>query len=221
VDNAAPLELGVLLHAPDPAAREAAWEGLVAGHTRLLLGVARSFGGDRDAVMERYSYILEKLCEGGFRRLRAFQTDGRARFSTWLTVAARRLCLDHHRTRYGRKRPEQEAEAAGPLRALRRRLVDSISADLDTDLLPDAGAVSADHQAVRAERDEVLGAAIAALPASDRLLLTLRFADDLSAARIGRELGFPTPFHVYRRLNLVLAQLRAALVARGIEGADG
>lgn len=221
MDNAAPLELGILLHAPDPAAREAAWEELIAGHTRLLLGVARSFGGGRDEAMERYSYVLEKLREGDFRRLRAFQADGRARFSTWLTVAARRLCLDHHRTRYGRNRPDRDTNAAAPLRAIRRRLADSVSADLDTDLLPDTGAKSADHEAVHAERDEGLRAAVAALPASDRLLLALRFEDDLSAARISGMLGFPTPFHVYRRLNIVLGQLRAALQARGIEGADG
>jgi RNA polymerase sigma factor (sigma-70 family) len=221
MDNAAPLELGVLLHAPDPAAREAAWEGLIAGHSRLLLGVARSFGGGHDPAMERYSYILEKLREGEFRRLRAFQADGRARFSTWLTVAARRLCLDHHRTRYGRSRPDRDPEAAAPLRVIRRRLADSLAADLDTDLLPDTGATSADRAAVYAERDASLRAAVAALPASDRLLLTLRFEDDLSAARISGVLGFPTPFHVYRRLTLVLGRLRAALRARGIEGADG
>jgi RNA polymerase sigma factor (sigma-70 family) len=221
MDNAAPLELGVLLHTPDSAAREAAWEGLIAGHTRLLLGVARSFGGGHDEVMERYSYILEKLREHDFRRLRAFQTDGRARFSTWLTVAARRLCLDHHRTRYGRTRPDRDPEETGPLRALRRRLADSVSADLDTDLLPDAGALPADRGMVNAERDQGLRAALAALSARDRLLLTLRFDDDLSAARISGILGFPTPFHVYRRLNAVLSQLRATLQSRGIEGTDG
>ena len=221
MDNAAPFELGVLLRAPDSATRESAWEGLIAGHTRLLLGVARSFGGGHDEAMERYAYILEKLREADFRRLRAFQADGRARFSTWLTVAARRLCLDHHRTRYGRTRPERDPEEAEPLRRFRRRLVDSLSAEVDTDLLPDSGAMPADHEAIHAERDEGLRAAVAALPARDRLLLTLRFEDDLSAARIGGMLGFPTPFHVYRRLNTVLGQLRAALQARGIEDADG
>jgi len=221
MDNSAPLELGELLHAPDSAAREAAWEELIAGHTRLLLGVARSFGGGQDEAMERYSYVLEKLREGDFRRLRAFQVDGRARFSTWLTVAARRLCLDHYRTRYGRSRPGREPEEAAPLRAIRRRLADSHSAKLDTDLLPDADTRPADNEAIRAERDAGLRAALEALPARDRLLLTLRFEDDLSAARISGILGFPTPFHVYRRLNGVLGQLRAALQARGIEGVDG
>ena len=81
--------------------------------------------------------------------------------------------------------------------------------------------LSADREAIQAERDAGLRAALGALPAGDRLLLTLRFEDDLSASRISGILGFPTPFHVYRRLNAVLGQLRAALQARGIEGVDG
>jgi len=220
MDNAAPLQLGTLLHAPDAASREAAWEHLIAGHTRLLLSVSRSFGGGQDAVMERYAYILEKLREHDFRRLRAYQTDGRARFSTWLTVAARRLCLDHHRARYGRFRKEAQAGGGMSLRVLRRRLADAEGTLLDTSLLPDPAA-SADQGAILAERDRHLDAALAALPPQDRLLLTLRFEDELSAARISRVLGLPTPFHVYRRLQQVLGRLRAMLAAKGLEGADG
>jgi hypothetical protein len=53
------------------------------------------------------------------------------------------------------------------------------------------------------------------------LLLALRFEDDLSASRISRMLGLPTPFNVYRRLNVVLRQLRAGLEARGINSVNG
>ena len=49
--GAMPFELDVFLHAPDAAVREAAWEELVARHSRLLLAVARSFGGGRDEAM--------------------------------------------------------------------------------------------------------------------------------------------------------------------------
>jgi hypothetical protein len=34
-------------------------------------------------------------------------------------------------------------------------------------------------------------------------------------------IGQPTAFHVYRQLNSILARLRAALVARGLDGIDG
>lgn len=221
MDGATPVELNGLLHASDPAVREAAWTRLVERHTRLLLAVARSFGGGHDEVMERYTYILERLAESNHRRLRAYQADGRARFSTWLTIAARRLCLDFLRIRYGRSRPTRDPDQATALRRARRNLADSLGADIDTDLLPDADAASAEAVTIRAERDARLRAAVAALPASDRLLITLRFEDDLPASRIAGVAGYPTPFHVYRRLNAVLASLRATLESHGLDDSAG
>jgi RNA polymerase sigma factor (sigma-70 family) len=220
-NGAVPFELDAILHAPDPAAREAAWAGLIARHSRLLLAVARSFGGGADGAMERYTYLLEKLSESNYHRLRAFQADGRASFTTWLTVAARRLCLDHLRSRYGRNRPTQAPDRTSVTRRLRRRLADSAGADVDTDLLPDADATSAENEAIRRERDGRLHAELAELTAEDRLLLALRFEDDLSAAKIAGLVGLPTAFHVYRRLNAILARLRAALESHGIDGTDG
>jgi RNA polymerase sigma factor (sigma-70 family) len=220
-NGALPFELDAILRAPDSEARTAAWERLVARHSRLLLAVARSFGGGRDEAMERYAYLLEKLSESDHHRLRAFRADGRASFTTWLTVAARRLCLDHLRSRYGRTRPTQAPDRAAVLRRLRRRLADSAGAEVDTDLLVDGDAASAEGEAIRRERDQRLHAELARLPASDRLLLALRFEDDLSAAKIAGFVGLPTAFHVYRRLNAILAALRSALESQGIDGVDG
>ncbi len=61
--------------------------------------------------------------------------------------------------------------------------------------------------------------ALATLAPRDRLLIRLRFEDDLPAHEIARLTGFPTPHHVYRRINVVLAELREVLRARGIESA--
>ena len=220
MDATAPLELSQLLHASDAEGRTAAWEELVARHSRLLLHVARSFGGGHDEAMERYTYILDKLYEGDYHRLRAFQADGRARFSTWLTVAARRLCLDHHRSRYGRDR-SAPGSSASTLRSLRRNLIDSLDLGIDTDQVSDSRAPSAESGTIRDERDTKLVAELSALPPRDRLLLALRFEDDLSAARIADIAGYPTPFHVYRRLKSVLSHLRDALRAHGIDGVEG
>jgi RNA polymerase sigma factor (sigma-70 family) len=150
-----------------------------------------------------------------------YQAEGRASFSTWLTVAARRLCLDHHRSRYGRTRITRDPDKTSALRGLRRRLADSIGADLDTDLLPDAGAASAESETILHERDAWLHAELENLAPQDRLLLALRFEDDLPASEIAGILDLPTPFHVYRRLNAVLARLRVALESHGIDGSTG
>lgn len=167
--------------------------------------------------MGRYAYVLEKLREQDFHRLRAFQVDGGARFSTWLTVTARRLCLDDHRARYGRNRPVRNMDEAAAFRQVRRQLADSISAELDTDLVADTGAVPPDKQAITAERLAGLNAEIETLSEDDQLLLVLRFHDDLPASRISAMLGFPTQFHVYRRLQHLFARLRLGLQSRGID----
>ena len=65
-----------------------------------------------------------------------------------------------------------------------------------------------------------MSAATARLGATDRLLLKLRFDDDLSAREIAGLLALPTPFHVYRRLNALLQELRRVLQQRGIHEAE-
>jgi len=87
--------------------------------------------------------------------------------------------------------------------------------------LADSEALAADVLAVRRERDVGLRAALLALSPREKLLLALRFQDELSASRIARMLGMATPFHAYRQLNSVLARLRVALELRGIDGSDG
>jgi RNA polymerase sigma factor (sigma-70 family) len=218
---AAPLVLGELLHAGDSIQREAAWEALISRHTRLLLGVARSFHGDHDETMERYSYMLGKLRESNFRRLHTFDPEAGASFSTWLAVAARRLCLDYHRNVYGRQRSTLTTSRSEEQRIARRSLADSIGVEIDTDFLPDTAAIGADVRAVLVERNAILCAELARLLPRERLILALRFQDSLSASRMARVLGFPTPFHVYRQLNTILRGLRGALVARGFDGSEG
>jgi RNA polymerase sigma factor (sigma-70 family) len=213
-----PPELTRLLSAADPTTRDTAWDAFVTAHSRLLLHTARSLNHDHDAAMDGYAYVLEALRENEYRRLRAYAADGRSKFSTWLVVVARRLCLDFHRQRYGR--PRDMGTDAREVRAARRRLVDLVAEDLDSSR---TGATStADPHAELLSRDQsaALDATLRALPPRDRLLLALRFEEDLSAREIGQVMGFPTPFHVYRRLNALLASLRASLGRRGIESPE-
>ncbi|MFN2638078.1 MAG: sigma-70 family RNA polymerase sigma factor [Gemmatimonadaceae bacterium] len=221
MDAVAPIELSQLLSALDSTSQEAAWEDLIGRHTRLLLALSRTFSGGHDEVMERYAYILEKLREDNFRRLRTFDANSGVRFSTWLTVAARRLCLDQLRARYGRLRPGTHSAAPDSLRNIRRALADELGPDIDIEILPDEDSPSAIAQTVLNERDRALGGALTQLDSRERLLVALRFEDDLSAASIARIVGAPTPFHIYRQLNGVLEKLRRLLRSRGIEGVDG
>jgi hypothetical protein len=83
--------------------------GMQLGDPRPLEeAVASSLGGDQDAVMDRYTDVLEQLRRNDCQRLRGYASDRRSKFTTWLVVVARRLCLDQHRQRYGRDRNDPE-----------------------------------------------------------------------------------------------------------------
>lgn len=215
-----PASLSTLLHAVEPGEREQAWEGFVAEYSRLILHAIRRYGGSHDDVMDRYAFVLEQLRADDCRRLRTWSGDGRSRLTTWLVVVVQRLCLEHHRQRYGRVRPA--GPAATEERHRRRQLADLMVQELDPNVVPTDGlldGLGADpEQTIRAaELSGSLAAAVAELDASDQLLLTLRFRDARSAAAIARVMSLATPFHVYRRLNHVLGRLRQSLRERGID----
>ena len=211
-----PSELGRLLRATDDAQRETAWDAFVALHTRLLLHTSRSVGRDHDAAMDRYAFIIESLRQDDFRRLRAYQPMPACKFTTWLVLVARRLCVDHGRQRYGQ--PRGEGAASEQLRLVRTRLADLLAEKVDPDHLSQPLRTSPDAELQERELEQALAAAVAGLASRDRLLLSLRFDDGCSAREISTIMRFPTLFHVYRRLTAVLEMLKASLQRRGIEG---
>lgn len=214
--SGAPRELVALLEAKGPGAREEAWSGFLERYGDLLLDVARSFGGEYDAAMDRFEYILQGLRRDDFKRLRSYSARRRSRFRSWLVVIARRLCYDFARARYGRSRSGEAGETREQ-RAVRRRLTDLATAELREDLLPAPGASNPERRLREAELQAALEAALARLSARDRLLLRLRYEDDLSVREIARVMALPSVFHVYRRQRAVLAELRQALRERGID----
>jgi len=209
VPDALPEELGALLSAADPAQFDAAWADFIASFSPLLLRVARSLTREHDAAMDTYAHLLEQLRADECRRLRSFTSDGRAKFTTWLVVVARRLGLDHQRQRYGRFRSRGDAPPRDEA-AVRRRLEDLVAGPVQPDDLA-VPAAGPDAVVEAAERARAVDAALTRLDERDRLLVSLRFADELSAREIADLLGFPSPFHVYRRLKVVLERLRGDL----------
>jgi len=168
--------------------------------------------------MDAYAYLLEGLREDDYHRLRSYTVDGRTKFTTWLVVVARRLCLDHLRQRYGRP---QDPGRSSSTRALRRQLVDLLVDELDPSGRSDPAAVDDPETQLRLrELSRALTDSLGGLEPKDQLLLRLRFDDGLPAREIGQVMGFPTPFHVYRHLNILLDRLRVALGRRGVQGPE-
>lgn len=222
-----PDEVRGLLSADDEADEAAAWSAFLDSYSRLILYIARKSCSGRDAAMDRYAYALEQLRKHDFARLRGYEADDRARFSTWLAVVVRRICTDFHRKKYGRYEgagaeetgdveaaPTNSAELA---RRTRRRLVDLIGAAVDIEALGDHRKDPERDVRMRELRNALVQA-VDGLEPRDRLLLSMRFADEHSARIIADAMDYPSQFHVYRRLKRVLARLRDDLEDRGIDG---
>ena len=200
-----PSSLAVLLGANADTV-EHAWQQFVAQHSRLILSVARSVDRNYDAGMDRYVFILEQLRRDDFHKLRAYVADPRCTFTTWLVVVCRRICIDQHRSKFGRARAGSDVIALQARRSLATSLFSSSDLQqlVSRDPQPDA------YTETR-ETEERLERCLQALDSADRLLLQLRFEQDLGALDIMRLLDLPTPFHVYRRINRLLKDLRTAL----------
>lgn len=212
-----PPELERLFRAQDPTSAEEAWEAFLRSFSPTILSVTRRVSGDYDEAMDRYRFILEELKKDGFGRLRAYEIDPRCRFSTWLAVVSRRLCVDYHRKRYGRKRPA--GKAAEDSRTARRRLADMMMEELDPGRIQDRSGLDPERQIRQEELSSVLEAVMAGLAPEDRLLIKLRFEDGLPAKAVAQTMRYPTVFHVYRRLNPLLMRLRKSLEAKGVHEA--
>ena len=210
-----PPSLARLLDARSASDADAAWHAFVAQHSRIVLHVCRSVWPAHDDQMDAYTQILEHLRADDHRRLREFARAPRCRVSTWLVVVSRRVCLDLYRQRYGRPTSEDGREQ----RRTRRRLQDLVAEQLELHEPATTERDEADIPLRHEELHDALQRALTELSPRDLLILKLRFVDDLAAQEIARLLAFPSPFHVYRRLNALLAQLRGALLRLGVESA--
>ncbi len=215
-DPVPPQSLHRLLGAKSPEDRETAWAEFLERHSKLILHTARRASAGHDDVMDRYAHVLDRLREDDFRRLRSFSLNGTGKFTTWLVVVVRRLCIDHRRRALGRLPVDSDRTMDVELIA-RRNLAALLADDLDLDQIPEDASKGPDADLIRRERGEQLAAALAELTPKDRLLLTLRYVDDYSPEKVARMLGYSSRFAVHRRLRSLVATLRRRLEDRGFE----
>jgi RNA polymerase sigma factor (sigma-70 family) len=195
-----------------------AWAAFAREYSTLLLHVARSTSRGTDEAMDAYAFLLERLSEDRCRKLRGYAVNPNSKFTTWLVVVARRICIDHHRVKYGRLR-DATSSRQRESRERRRRLAELVERLQETQDVADETAVPVDREVEIAELTGGLAAAMSSLQPADQLLVRMRYEDGLSAAEIAQILRYPSQFHVYRRINSILAELRADLRSRGFESA--
>lgn len=211
-----PPELAAVLAADRDSAEEA-WRVFLSKFSPLVLHAARSASTGYDDAMDSYAYVLERFRENDFRRLRGYTVDPRSKFTTWLVLVARRLCIDRRRQRYGRVTGTNHNAMPDDERAARRRLVDLTASKVDLSSIEDGSRQNAEEELRSEELKTILDTAINELSPRDQLLLTLRFVDGLSAKEIAPLQSWPSPVHVYRRIDYLTAKLRQSLERRGVD----
>lgn len=212
-----PEELENLFAARGLRAEDAAWSNFLERYSPTLLDAARRSAADLDGAMDRYLWILEQLRRNDYRRLRQYRTRGDSRFSSWLLVVARRLCVDYARQRYGRARDREPSHTTRRRRATRRRLARFEMEELNPELVGDPSDRDPERHVRARELADALETALARLEPRDRLLLRLRYEDEVPVREITGLMSFPSVFHVYRRLRRLRRTLRDRLGEQGVE----
>jgi RNA polymerase sigma factor (sigma-70 family) len=211
-----PPELAAVLDADRDSADET-WRLFLSKFSPLILHAARGVSTGYDDAMDSYAYVLERFRENDFRRLRGYTVDPRSKFTTWLVLVARRLCIDRRRKVYGRATANTGNGMLDNERAARRRLVDLTASKIELSSIEDGSARTAEDELRSDELKAILDSAISELATKDQLLLTLRFVDGLSAKEIAALQSWPSPVHVYRRIDYLTAKLREYLERRGVD----
>lgn len=184
--------------------RPGAWDELVDRYSRLIYGVVyetlRRHGAasDPDQVDELFHATFLAIVDRDGRRLRRW--EGRCSLASWLRLVTASVVVDSLR----RRRPQVSLpveEEGGVI-----------------DALVDPGAEALEGL-VAFERQSAVRRALQLLGESDRALLIMLIADDLSPGAVAERLGV-LPGAVYTRKNRALARLREAL-ARVEEDHDG
>jgi RNA polymerase sigma factor (sigma-70 family) len=91
-----------LLQRLNSADAGAAWVAFIDRFAPLMMKTVTQFDYRQDRSNECFVYICEKLSDQDFRRLQKFNTAGTSKFRHWLSTVVFNLCVDWHRTEFGR-----------------------------------------------------------------------------------------------------------------------
>lgn len=81
-----------------------AWAAFLEAYSPIIQQVVLLFEREPDHRADCFLFVCEQLSQRQFRRLRRFNPEGKAQFTTWLQVVVRNLCLDWRRKEFGRQR---------------------------------------------------------------------------------------------------------------------
>ena len=239
---------------------DAGWAAFLETYSSFLHHIVRQFEADSNAAEDCFEFVCAKLSDDNFRRLKAFQPDGPAKFRTWLTTVTANLCKDWRRSVYGRKRlpesvrrlpefeqlifacfyrhgmthheclhvlksrfPRLTLEQIGDANARLHSILssnqrwqlsiardepqssDSAADDVDTNDDGPELHVQSDEERLRLEK------AMVCLEPQQRLLLQLRYQQDLTLEEVAHLTGLADSFKARRQIDAALTALGKAM----------
>jgi RNA polymerase sigma factor (sigma-70 family) len=247
---------------------EEAWGVFLDEYSTTILQVVRYIERDSDSVPDCFQFVCERLSANSFLRLRKFQPQGPAVFSTWLRAVVRNLCLDWRRKQFGRHRffksisrlsvldqevfrqlHERHASFDETVQSLRSAFPDITHAQLaeswarieqalsprqrrllDARLFQRASqatgsfdeiatakvnvvdpAPDPEAQALFKERATALRRAVGCLSPRERILIRLRFEQELTLEQVAKLLDLGNAQRVERQVKAILEKLREEL----------
>jgi len=237
-----------------------AWTEFLHRYSSLVLHVAKQYAFDSDQAEDCFLYVCEALIGDEAKRLNKFDARHGSSFKTWLITIVTNLCIDWHRSFFGRQampaaiqkmpdleqwayrcRVEQGLDLQTCLVVLRNRFPDLSREQLSRAMASIHNALSPKQRwrlaslaqrnrpanvdnyapdrlrersasprefAQQVQQRKVLNAALSRLTSQQRLLLRLRFEQDLTLAQVARIAGLGDLHQARRAIESALSELR-------------
>lgn len=220
---------------------ERAWRKFLRKYSNLILKVIWQFEKNMDDVMEAYTYVCSKLVENNFAILKKydFTKPDRPKFSTWLALVVRNLCIDHFRVSEKGKRYANLIKKLSQLERTvfelyyfkaypvdeiekylkekfgleKEGLVVEILRDIEEKWGGEVKFVSYDDEIGTAEVrindwHAWINEAVMDLPELERVVVLLKFWEDMTVSEISEILQIHSKSKVYKILKNALKMLR-------------
>jgi RNA polymerase sigma factor (sigma-70 family) len=200
-----------LLHELHHGDWQRAWREFLDAYAHVMARVVSYCESEEEDRADAFVFLCEQLHRDNCRRLRKFDPQGPASFTTWLHAVARNLCRDWRRKQFGRvAKGEPSSSRAGP-EIPRLALKDCLSLDEAdspelSDPCPSPEALADTH-----EREAALARAMCSLSREQRLALLLRVEEDLTFQEISGIMRLRNAQAADRLVRNAIQALRSAM----------
>ena len=200
-----------LVHELQHGDSQRAWREFLQAYAHVIARVVSYCEREEEDRADAFVFLCEQLHRDNCRRLRKFDPQGPASFTTWLHAVARNLCRDWRRKQFGRLvKGEPVGSRAGP-EVPRIALKDCLSLDEAAPLELSDPSPSPEALADTHEREAALARAMRSLSQKQRLALLLRVEEDLTLREISCIMRLRNAQAAERLIRNAIQALRSAM----------